>query len=535
MDTRRSLHHRPGTLAILGCVVLLWLLSSASQAAAERRVALVIGNGAYTDTRALPNPPNDARDVAAKLSELGFDVVAGYDLDSDQISDARRRFFDKVRGADVALLYYAGHGVQVDGINYILPVDAKILEKTDLNRWAVDVNDLIDDMKAAQLSIIILDACRDNPLTRSLSRSASTSAGLAPVEVGTGSYIAFSTAPGHTAADGTGRNSPFTAALLRHIDEPDVEIRLMMADVRGDVWTSTDQTQRPWENNSLIGKFFFKRSDAADLEERAAFLAALRDGKAQTLEAFLAKYPDGKFAGAAQQALVVVQGGSPALSIDELFWTTIRESVLPAEFELYLQLFPDGAERDLAGARLDALRHAGEIAGAVIDGRPLDSASAIRQAALDRAEGLPLKFVQYGLIALGYTITDPAGVLDAETSRAMRAYQAAVDAPQTGVLTPWQIMDVVLNAAVVGDDHAETAVGVMNASGLGFEQNDTVARLWLRRAADKGNGYAMANLAILYRDGRGGPPDIGSARMLLEKAISEGVTEAAPLLDSLGG
>ena len=337
------------------------------------------------------------------------------------------------------------------------------------------------------------------------------------------------------AADGTGRNSPFTAALLRHIDEPDTEIRLMMADVRADVYTATSENQRPWENNSLIGTFYFKRSSVAEIDEENAFKVALRDDKTDSLVRFLAKYPDGKFVKAARNALEVMRGGGPAPSLDELFWATIRDSVLPAEFELYLQLFPDGAERDQAEARIEALNHAAEIKDAVIDGQPLQSASAIRHAALDKAEGLPPKFVQYGLIALGYKISDPAGVFDAETRRAMRAYQAAVGAPQTGTLTPWQIVDVVLNAAVVGDEHAETAVGVMTAGGMGFEQNDTVARLWLRRAADKGNGYAMANLAILYRDGRGGPADVGGARTLLEKAVAQGFQEAAPLLDTLGG
>lgn len=513
--------------------------------AAARRVALVIGNGAYQNAPQLANPPNDATDMAAKLKDLGFSVVLGTDLDMTGFASTLRSFSRSVDGADVALLFYAGHGLQVDGVNYVIPVDAKIEASSDLDFQAVKLDTLIGMMdKSAHLSIILLDACRNNPLSRSLTRSAAAPAGLAPQRIASGSYIAFSTAPGNVAYDGDGtRNSPFTAALLENLGREDVDIRLMMADVRAEVYQKTDEKQLPWENNSLIGRFYFKTGkgvpaapDAQVLAERDAFDKARAAGTEAAMQAFLAAHPDGLFAGIARDSIAALsQKTEAAPSVDDIFWRTIKNSVLPADFQLYLDIFDPGAYRDLAQARITALDQAAEIQGAVLDGQPLATRADLRRAVLDKASDLPLSFVQYGLIALGYPIPDPAGILDGPTRRAMRAYQAAIGAPQTGDLTPRQILDVVLAAAAIGDQHAETAAGIMTASGIGLEQDDQVARLWLSRAADQGNSYAQANLAVLYRDGRGGAKDLDKARSLLQAAAAQGLPEAEPMLRALGG
>jgi TPR repeat protein len=256
------------------------------------------------------------------------------------------------------------------------------------------------------------------------------------------------------------------------------------------------------------------------------------------MEIFLRSYPDGLFADVARESAQSLEqeGTDGPLSADEVFWRTIKGSILPADFELYLSIFDTGAYRDLAQARIESLRRAASIQGYVMeDGQRLSSREGIRQAVLAKSDQLPLTFVQYGLIALGYPIADPAGILDGPTRRATRAYQASIGSPQTGVLTSREILDVVLTAAAIGDQHAETAVGVMTASGIGLEQDDQVARLWLSRAADQGNGYAQANLAVLYRDGRGGDKDIDKARSLLQAAVAQGVGEAEPMLRALGG
>jgi TPR repeat protein len=206
------------------------------------------------------------------------------------------------------------------------------------------------------------------------------------------------------------------------------------------------------------------------------------------------------------------------------------------DFQLYLDSFPNGTHRDLAQARIDALKQAAAIQGYVMeDGQTLSSRESLRRAALEKVNELPVMFVQYGLIALGFPIADPSGIVDTQTRRAIRAYQSSIGATQTGDLTPRQTVDLVLAAAAVGDQHAETAIGVMTASGIGFDQNDQVARMWLSRAADRGNKYAQANLAVLYRDGRGGDKDVDKARSLLKSAVAQGLQDAEPLLRDLGG
>jgi uncharacterized caspase-like protein len=513
-------------------------------------VALVIGNGAYQNVQQLPNPTRDASDMAAKLTELGFDVVLGVDLDMAKFGDTLREFSRRIEGADVGLMFYAGHGLQVDGENFLIPIDAQIEATSDLQFQAVKLDSLLSVIeRQSKLSIVLLDACRNNPLSRSLTRSVNPPAGLAPQNIASGSYIAFATAPGNVAYDGNNtRNSPFTAALLNNIGRENVDIRLMMGDVRADVFEATKEKQLPWENNSLIGRFYFRQGATPEtrdevnqkaLAERDAFDRARAAGTLDALKEFLGEYPDGLFSGIARDtvaAMVKGQKEETAATLEEIFWRTVRDSVLVDDFQLYLETFNSGAYRDLAQARMDALQQAAAIQGYVMeDGQTLNSRKSLRNAAMEKVDELPVMFVQYGLMALGFPISDPAGILDSQTRRAIRSYQASVGENQTGELTPRQTLDVVLSAAAVGDEHAETAVGVMMASGIGLNRDDEVARLWLTRAADRGNKYAQANLAVLYRDGRGGSRNIELARSLLKSAVAQGLNDAEPLLRDLGG
>jgi uncharacterized caspase-like protein len=203
---------------LTGLVVLLVALVPA---AAEKRVALVMGNSAYQHTAPLKNPSNDATDMAEKLRQLGFDVIEGTDLSKDEMEQRIRAFADKLTGADVGLFFYAGHGLQIDGRNFLAPVDAKLRSDTDLDFEAVDLNLVLKQLERnSRISIVFLDACRDNPLATILaqnSRSLEIGRGLARIDKAVGMMIAFSTQPGNVALDGEGRNSPFTTALLRHI------------------------------------------------------------------------------------------------------------------------------------------------------------------------------------------------------------------------------------------------------------------------------------------------------------------------------
>jgi tetratricopeptide (TPR) repeat protein len=237
-------------------------------ATGQRRLALVIGNGAYAHSPRLPNPPNDAHDLAAALRDLGFQVIEGYDLNGAAMRAKIIEFGGAMKGADVTLLFYSGHGMQVDGRNYLVPVDAKLEQPSALGLEAIDVGSVLADMEMEKrTNLVFLDACRDNPLSRSLARSfgatrsSTVGQGLAHFESAVGTLIAFATDPGNVALDGTGRNSPFTAALLRHIRTPNIEIESMLKAVRVDVMQMTHDKQVPWDHSSLTADFYFKTAN----------------------------------------------------------------------------------------------------------------------------------------------------------------------------------------------------------------------------------------------------------------------------------
>ena len=228
-------------------------------ASAADRIALVIGNGAYEHAGRLPNPPNDAGDVAQALRRIGFDVVEGRDLNKRDMETKIREFGRKLDDAGLALFFYAGHGLQVSGRNYLVPTDARLDRPADLNFEAIDVGLVLQQMEAAKrVNIVLLDACRDNPLARTLARSMGTRSaavghGLASIQGAVGTMIAYATQPDNVAADGEGRNSPFTAALMKHIDTPGLEISSLMKRVRADVVAATRDRQVPWDHSSLMG------------------------------------------------------------------------------------------------------------------------------------------------------------------------------------------------------------------------------------------------------------------------------------------
>ena len=252
-------------LALIAFCVLLVL-----PAAAEKRVALVVGNSTYKEVSPLPNPVNDANDIAAALKASGFDVVLGIDVDKRDFDSRIRSFTQLLETADVAVLFYAGHGMQVGGRNYLIPVDAKLQSERELDFDAVSLDFILKQMelgRADKTNIVFLDACRDNPFSGNLARSmgtrsASIGKGLAQAETGVGTFIAYSTQPGNVAVDGAGRNSPFTAALSKYIKESNHNLTSVMIDVRKDVLAATGGKQVPWDHSALTGEFYFKETAA---------------------------------------------------------------------------------------------------------------------------------------------------------------------------------------------------------------------------------------------------------------------------------
>jgi formylglycine-generating enzyme required for sulfatase activity len=243
----------------------LWLEAQpvrapAPVAAPQKRLALVIGNSAYK-VGPLKNPANDARGVASALRSLGFEVLERHDLSQKDIRRAVIQFGDALRNADVGVFFYAGHGLQVGGRNYLVPVDADINSEAEVEVESVDVAQVLARMETAAnaVNVVILDACRDNPFGRKF-RSASR--GLASIDAPAGTLIAYATAPGSVAADGTGANSPYTMALLRALRVPGLKVEEVFKRVRQEVRAQTQGKQTPWEASSLVGDFTFSSAPA---------------------------------------------------------------------------------------------------------------------------------------------------------------------------------------------------------------------------------------------------------------------------------
>jgi uncharacterized caspase-like protein len=250
--------------------VVAYVLLVLPAAAADKRVALVVGNSAYVHANPLPNPVNDAGDMAKALTEVGFEVILGLDLKKPEFDGKVRDFARALEKADVAVFFYAGHGLQASGRNYLVPVDASLQVERDLDFEAVSVDFVLKQMeidREGKTNVVFLDACRDNPLARNLARSMGTRSaavgqGLAQVQTGVGTFIAYSTQPGNVALDGQGRNSPFTAALTKNVREPGRNLTSVMIDVRKDVLAVTGGKQVPWDHSALTGEFYFQLASA---------------------------------------------------------------------------------------------------------------------------------------------------------------------------------------------------------------------------------------------------------------------------------
>jgi uncharacterized caspase-like protein len=279
-------------------------------AAAQRRVALVVGNSAYRFTARLANPRNDAADMGAALRRLGFHVIEGLDLGKAEFDRKLRDFAAALHGADLGVFFYAGHGLQVAGRNYLVPVDSRLESASALDFEMVRLDMVHATMqREAATSILFFDACRDNPLARSLARtmgtrSAEVASGLAAVSGGVGSLISFSTQPGNVAADGKGRNSPYSGALVRRLGTTQDDLNDVLMAVRSDVMRETSARQVPWEHSALTRRVYLHaQAEAAEpaslsppaahirLSEAAEAWNAARDTRSiAVLEAFLARY-----------------------------------------------------------------------------------------------------------------------------------------------------------------------------------------------------------------------------------------------------
>lgn len=278
------------------CLLALWLLAAASGTAwAQKRVALLIGNSAYASAP-LVNPANDAADLATALKARGFETVVALNTTKRDITARVRSFADQITPGTVALFYYAGHGMQVRGRNYILPVDAKVQSEGDVVEQGVEIDAVLQRLegKGAAINLVILDACRNNPFT------AAKGSGLAAVDAPKGSLVAFATSPGKVALDGKGRNGVYTKHLLANLNAPGMRVEDVFKRVRVGVTEESQGQQVPWENTSLTTDFYFipPSGDAAtagapDAEQQRLQMAIATRNKAE-LRKYLELSPTGR-------------------------------------------------------------------------------------------------------------------------------------------------------------------------------------------------------------------------------------------------
>ncbi|NVN85991.1 MAG: caspase family protein [Rhodopseudomonas sp.] len=334
------------TLGATAVAIGLCGLCDASPALAEQRVALVIGNSSYQHAPALANPRNDAADVGEKLKRLHFELFGGQDMDRAAMLAALTAFGRAAEKADVALVFYAGHGLQINGQNYLVPVDANVGYEAEADIALVPFNVVMQQLnRGSSINIAILDACRDNPFAKDLSRTMGTRAlgalgrGLSRAPSVSGSFIAYATQPDNVALDGSGRNSPFTSALLKFIERPELSISDLMIEVRKEVISATGGKQVPWDSSSLTGRFSFRVEGTVDIVpegtqpvstpqppssprqqvdsktlEFSVWNEIQNSGERSAFEKFLADFPNGVFAAAARGRIAALSApsGAPA-------------------------------------------------------------------------------------------------------------------------------------------------------------------------------------------------------------------------------
>jgi hypothetical protein len=324
--------------------VFCLVTAMACPALAAKRTALIIGNSNYAASP-LPNPVNDATDIAVLLRSFGFKVTLKTDVDLRTMEKSIREFGRQLRDGGVGLFYFAGHGLQVKGQNYLVPIGAVLESEGDVRYEAVNAGLVLGKMEDAQnkLNIVILDACRNNPFARNFR---SSNPGLARMDAPTGSLIAYATAPGQLAADGDARNGVYTKHLLKHMKTPGLTIEQVLKKVRTSVIYETSQKQVPWEASSLTGDFYF----------------------------------------AGHSTTPAVNPQPPANSYEIVFWESIKDSNNPNAFKAYLEQYPDGAFAPLARIKLQQSAPEKETA----DPRPVSQKNVTTQlASIDPEEKDP--------------------------------------------------------------------------------------------------------------------------------------------------
>jgi TPR repeat protein len=557
-------------LAIIGC----WTALGAQAQESDRRVALVIGNTGYQHVERLANPGSDAQLIADTLRKSGFVLIGGgpqRDLDKPSFDRLVADFGKKIQGADVALFYYAGHGMQVQGTNWLVPTDANPTRAQDLDFQMVNAELVLKQMDGAgtRLNIVILDACRNNPFANLGTRAVES--GLAQMRAPDGTLISFATQPGNVAVDGKGSDGPYAMALATAIRQPGLDIFHLFNQVGLTVKRDTQGSQQPWVSSSPIdGEFFFVRSEAPtddaiaptiDVPAGAQDSAKRGTGAPDTgpNAATTAKSPPaaelpqatrdaaekGQAAAQIDVGLNFAKGtGAPKDLTAALQWFQRAAEQNDARGQYYLGLM---YERGYAVARsyatalswyrksADQNYPPAEIAVARFYGRGLGVPRDVsqRNAWLMRAAGQDSPMAQHILgniyrLGLGVPQDLPTAAQWYQRAAAhdfgpAQARLGLMYQHGRGVKQDYaQSMQLLRHAADKGNPMAQNGIGVLYEHGYGVHQDYVEAVRWFRLAADKGYAPAAFNLGVMYADGRGVPRDRSEAARWYEKAAAAG-------------
>lgn len=390
--------------SLIWIVLFIFFVHLNNAYASEKRVALVIGNSAYENVSKLANPKNDAADMSIALSDIGFDVTKVEDADFAAMRKALRQFSKKARSARIALVYFAGHGMEVDRQNYLIPTDAVLANDQDIEYEAISIDLLNRSVSGASgLSMILLDACRNNPFANKMKTdksSRSIGRGLAPVEPNIGSLISYAAREGTTADDGSGRNSPYTKALLNHIKEPGVDVRRIFDKVRDSVMEETGGVQQPFVYSSLPGRDVLLTAPTNALPETSRDSSALTTNHA-------------------------------ALELE--YWNSVKDTGSVELLNSYLTQYPSGSFAAIAKFRIKNMESNTVIASAVSpitkDPKMLNPQS---NATFSQAE---IRIIQTALRKKGYNIDTLDGIIGPATTGAILQYQSDWQITETGAIS----------------------------------------------------------------------------------------------------
>jgi TPR repeat protein len=516
------------------------------------RVALVIGNGAYQYLPRLENPKNDAQLMAETLKSLGFELIGGgplTDLDRRGFENAIRKFGAALSGGAIGLFYYAGHGVQVQGANYLIPVGANPATPADLDFELIDAGLVLRQMEAAgsKLNFVILDACRNNPFGGRGLRDAR--GGLAQMYAPTGTLISYATQPGNVAADGKDGHSPYTEALATAMQQPGLGVFEVFNTAAVTVKNQTGGDQQPWVSNSPIeGTFYFVAPVTVNITpapdpEVIFWQSVSNSSNPADFEAYLSKYPSGQFTELAKNRVAALRAAAtpppPPPAPEVVFWQIIQNSNNAADFDAYLSRYPNGQFAAAAQARAAQLRPppsppppAKETTVAMAVPPPAPPPEGEAGWSTDQK-----REVQEALRALGHFRGDSDGNFGPQSRAAIKQYQSFAGDDETGTLTESERHELIVTSHRLDALLAEAKTspsGVAAASLKGGPQrlikaasfetsgNAGEAVYWYRLAAVDGEPKAFTNLGTLMVRGQGADKDTDGARLLWEVAAARG-------------